>query len=47
MAPARPGELYRSSLDIAKAGRMLGWKPEFGFAEGLPQLVDWFRKEGR
>ena len=47
MAPARPGELYRSSLDITKAGRMLGWKPEFGFAEGLPQLVDWFRKEGR
>jgi UDP-glucose 4-epimerase len=47
MAPARPGELYRSSLDISKAGKMLGWKPEFGFAEGLPQLVDWFRKEGR
>ena len=47
MAPARPGELYRSSLDISKAGKMLGWRPEFGFAEGLPQLVDWFRKEGR
>jgi UDP-glucose 4-epimerase len=47
MAPARPGELFRSSLDITKAGKMLGWKPEFGFAEGLPQLVDWFRKEGR
>jgi nucleoside-diphosphate-sugar epimerase len=26
---------------------VLGWKPEFGFAEGLPQLVDWFQKEGR
>ena len=47
MAPARPGELFRSSLDIAKAGRMLGWKPESGFDDGLPQLVDWFRKEGR
>jgi UDP-glucose 4-epimerase len=47
LAPARPGELFRSSLDIGKAGKVLGWKPEFGFAEGLPQLVDWFQKEGR
>jgi UDP-glucose 4-epimerase len=47
MAPARPGELFRSSLDIGKAGRVLGWKPQSGFADGLPQLVDWFRKEGR
>jgi UDP-glucose 4-epimerase len=47
LAPARAGELYRSSLDVSKAGRMLKWKPEFGFDDGLPQLVDWFRKEGR
>jgi UDP-glucose 4-epimerase len=47
MAPARPGELFRSSLDIAKAGRVLNWKPQSGFDDGLPQLVDWFRKEGR
>jgi UDP-glucose 4-epimerase len=46
-APARPGELFRSSLDITKAGRILGWKPQSGFDDGLPQLVDWFRKEGR
>jgi UDP-glucose 4-epimerase len=47
MAPARAGELFRSSLDIGKARKVLGWKPEIGFEEGLPQLVDWFRKEGR
>jgi UDP-glucose 4-epimerase len=47
LAAARPGELFRSSLDIAKAGRVLGWKPQSGFDDGLPQLVDWFRKEGR
>ena len=46
-AAARPGELFRSSLDISKAGRVLGWKPQSGFDDGLPQLVDWFRKEGR
>jgi UDP-glucose 4-epimerase len=47
LAPARAGELFRSSLDIGKARKVLGWKPEFGFDDGLPQLVDWFRKEGR
>jgi UDP-glucose 4-epimerase len=46
-APARAGELFRSSLDVSKAGKVLGWKPEVGFDDGLPQLVDWFRKEGQ
>jgi UDP-glucose 4-epimerase len=46
-APARAGELFRSSLDVSKARRVLGWKPEIGFDDGLPQLVDWFRKEDR
>ena len=47
LAAARPGELFRSSLDVGKARRMLNWKPESGFEDGLPQLVDWFRKEAR
>ena len=47
MAPARAGELFRSSLDVSKARKVLGWQPEVGFDEGLPQLVDWFRKEGQ
>jgi UDP-glucose 4-epimerase len=46
-APARAGELFRSSLDVSKARKVLGWRPEVGFDDGLPQLVDWFRKEGR
>jgi UDP-glucose 4-epimerase len=46
-APARAGELFRSSLDVSKARKVLGWKPEVGFDDGLPQLVDWFRKEGQ
>jgi UDP-glucose 4-epimerase len=46
-APARAGELFRSSLDVSKARKVLGWKPEVGFEDGLPQLVDWFRKEAR
>jgi UDP-glucose 4-epimerase len=46
-APARAGELFRSSLDVSKARKVLGWKPEIRFDDGLPELVDWFRKEGR
>ena len=34
-APAREGELQRSALDVAKAARVLGWRPEVGLAEGL------------
>ncbi len=44
-APARAGELFRSSLDVRKAAAGLGWRPEFSFETGLPQLVEWFRKE--
>jgi UDP-glucose 4-epimerase len=46
-APARAGELFRSSLDVSKARKVLGWKPEIRFDDGLPELVEWFRKEGR
>ncbi|MEZ0336370.1 MAG: NAD-dependent epimerase/dehydratase family protein [Gemmatimonadales bacterium] len=46
-APPRPGELFRSSLDIGKAKRVLGWAPEHGFDDGLPELVSWFEKEAR
>jgi len=37
--------LLRSALDVRKAGALLGWKPEFTFENGLPQLIDWFKKE--
>ena len=46
-APARPGELFRSALDVSKAKRALGWKPEFVFEDGLRELVDWFKQEAR
>ncbi|HET8650224.1 MAG TPA: NAD-dependent epimerase/dehydratase family protein [Gemmatimonadales bacterium] len=42
-ASARAGELLRSALDIGKAKRHLGWEPKHQFADGLEQLVDWFR----
>ena len=46
-AAARPGELFRSALEVSKARKILGWKPEHVFEDGLRQLVDWFKKEAR
>ncbi|MGH7535386.1 MAG: NAD-dependent epimerase/dehydratase family protein, partial [Gemmatimonadales bacterium] len=46
-APPRPGELFRSSLDIRKAQAVLGWSPEVRFDDGLRELAAWFAKEGR
>jgi UDP-glucose 4-epimerase len=46
-ADARPGELFRSALDVSKAKKVLGWTPQHGFEDGLRELVDWFKKEAR
>lgn len=43
----RPGELFRSALEISKAKSVLGWTPKYLFEDGLRELVDWFKKEAR
>lgn len=35
LAPFRPGEIYRISLDATKARKVLGWKPRVDIAEGV------------
>lgn len=42
--PARPGELFRSVLEIKKARKMLGWEPEVGLDEGLAETIAFFRE---
>jgi len=42
-ADARPGELQRIYVDIAKASEVLDWEPTVGLDEGLKQTVAWFR----
>jgi UDP-glucose 4-epimerase len=46
-APSRPGELFRSALDVSKSKRVLGWEPEYAFEDGLRELVEWFKAEAR
>jgi UDP-glucose 4-epimerase len=42
-APARAGELLRSSLDPGRAAIHLGWKPWTALDDGLSRTIDWFR----
>ncbi|HZQ26810.1 MAG TPA: NAD-dependent epimerase/dehydratase family protein [Acidimicrobiales bacterium] len=41
-APARVGELQRSSLDPGRAGIHLGWKPWTTLADGTAAVLQWF-----
>jgi UDP-glucose 4-epimerase len=41
-APPRAGEQRRSAVDIAKAGRVLGWRPEMALDDGLRETYRWF-----
>ena len=41
-APARTGELLRSSLDPGRAAIHLGWKPWTSLEDGTKATLDWF-----
>jgi UDP-glucose 4-epimerase len=43
MAPARPGELMRSSLDIERAAIQLGWRPWTDLADGTRAVLEHIR----
>jgi UDP-glucose 4-epimerase len=44
--PPRPGEVQRIYLDATRAGRVLGWKPQVAFTEGLRRTVEWSKSAG-
>jgi UDP-glucose 4-epimerase len=43
-APKRPGDIYLSYFNCAKAERVLGWKPQVTLEEGIEKTVEFFRK---
>jgi UDP-glucose 4-epimerase len=43
----RPGDVLRLCADGAVAGRLLGFGPAVGLREGLAQLIQWYRSQGR
>ena len=38
-------EIPVQCLDSTKAKKILGWKPQYGFDEGLKQTVEWYRNQ--
>ena len=42
--PLRPGDVKHTLADIAKAQRLLGWRPSVTFEEGLRRTAAWYRQ---
>lgn len=40
--PERPGEIKHSNASIDKARELLGYDPEFAFADGMRLAIDWY-----
>jgi UDP-glucose 4-epimerase len=43
--PPRPGDILHSQADIAKAEKLLGWKPRVDFPEGIAKTVAWYQRQ--
>ncbi|HUI84824.1 MAG TPA: NAD-dependent epimerase/dehydratase family protein [Candidatus Binatia bacterium] len=41
----RAGDIRHCFADISAARRVLGYKPRYRFADGIPELVDWLRSQ--
>ena len=41
--PARPGDLKENWLDVSRAERVLGWRPEVSLTDGIARTVAYFR----
>jgi nucleoside-diphosphate-sugar epimerase len=41
--PANPADLPATWAGIGKAERLLGWRPQIGFEEGMASLVEWYQ----
>jgi UDP-glucose 4-epimerase len=40
----RPGEVYKSHVDISKAREVLGFKPRLDIRHGVTKTTDWYRE---
>lgn len=41
--PDRKGDIKHSNADISKAQRLLGYDPEYDFAKGLNEAIEWYK----
>jgi len=40
----RPGGIKHSNADISKAKELLGYNPEYDFAKGLKEAIEWYKE---
>ena len=40
----RPGQVFRHTADASKAERLLGWRPQVTFEEGLRRTITWYKE---
>ena len=43
--PHHPADVDATWADIGKAERLLGWRPEMSFEQGVSRLVDWYTSQ--
>ena len=41
--PDRKGDIKHSNADISKAQRLLGYDPDYDFAKGLNEAIEWYK----
>ena len=41
--PERPGDIRHSNADISKARRLFGYAPDYDFAKGLAEAIQWYK----
>lgn len=42
--PERKGDIKHSNADISKAKKYLGYEPEYDFARGLAEAIEWYKE---
>ncbi len=42
--PDRAGDIKHSNADISKARRLLGYDPDYDFARGLSEAIEWYKE---
>lgn len=42
--PDRAGDIKHSNADISKAKEMLGYEPDYDFASGLAEAIEWYKE---
>ena len=42
--PPRKGDIRHSNADISKAKKLLGYDPQYSFADGIKLAIDWYKE---